>query len=197
MGSSHEHPSLTLPVTPEQRGRAEDLLKQAYAEGRIDEPEFHSRIGQVLAAHTRKDLNAAFYGLVEIPESSAAPTDKPVARPEPDRPDGRGAAAFAHFSVFLLWLLGPGLIYAVSPAGSYARNQAARAFNFQLLAAVVLVPLYIITGINGFDALDWLLTMVGLSWFVLTLVGGGKALRGEDWRNPVTSAVKLRVLPDE
>lgn len=202
MSSSREHPSLTMRVTAEQRDRAEALLKDAYADGRLDEPEFDSRIDQVLAAQTRRDLNQAFYGLVEIPTSAPetqpppAPHQAPV-RLEPGQQPGRGLAAFAHLSVFFAWLLGPGLVYATSPAGSYPRREAAKAFNFQLLSAAVLVPLYIVAGIPGFDLLDWLLSLVGISWLVLTLVGGAKALKGEDWRNPVRDILKLEVLPEK
>lgn len=202
MSSSHEHPSLTMHVTPEQRDRAESLLKDAYADGRLDEPEFDTRIDQVLTAQTRRDLNEAFFGLVEVPSPSphapgATSAHLPPARPGPRQEPGRGPAGFAHFSVFLLWLFGPGFVYALSPAGSYARREAAKAFNFQLISSFVLVPMYIVAGIPGFDLIDWLLSLVGLSWFVLTLVGGGKALKGETWRNPVTSAVKLKVLSEE
>jgi hypothetical protein len=31
---------------------------------------------------------------------------------------------------------------------------------------------------------------------VLTIVGGAKALQGDDWRNPVKSVVKLEVLSE-
>lgn len=199
MSSSHEHPSLTMRVTPEQRDRAESLLKDAYADGRLDEPAFDTRIDQVLTARTRRDLNEAFFGLVEMPSPSPQATSAHLApaRPGPTQEPGRGPAGLAHFSVFLLWLFGPGLVYALSPAGSYPRREAAKAFNFQLISAMVLVPMYIVAGIPGFDLLDWLLSLIGLSWFVLTLVGGGKALRGENWRNPVTSAVKLKALSEE
>lgn len=201
MSSSHEHPSLCMQVTIEQRDRAETLLQEAYADGRIDEPDFDSRMKQVLTAQTRMDLNEAFYGLVEVPTAAAEPAaydgDPRLVPLEPGQPAGRGAAAFAHFSVFLLWLFGPGLVLALSPAGSYARREAAKAFNFQFLSAMVLVPMYVIAGIPGFDLLDWLLSLLGISWFVLTLVGGGKALRGENWHNPVSNTVKLKVLRDE
>ena len=38
---------------------------------------------------------------------------------------------------------------------------------------------------------------MALGWFVLTIVGGAKALQGEDWRNPVTRALKLQVLSEK
>ena len=72
MNAIYEHPSLSMHVTPEQRDRAESWLKDAYADGRISESEFDRRIGQVLTAVTRKELNEAFYGLVQVPTSSRA-----------------------------------------------------------------------------------------------------------------------------
>src|SRR4029434_11068099 len=114
----YEHPSLKMQVTPEQRDRAETWLKEAYAEARISESEFDRRIGQVLTSVTRKELNEAFYGLVQIPTSSRAlgvhPAYQPLVRPETRQQAGRGVAAVAHFSVFFLWLFGPGLVYALS-----------------------------------------------------------------------------------
>ena len=93
----------------EQRDRAESWLKEAYADGRIGESEFDQRIGQVLTAVTRKELNEAFYGLVQIPTSSRAlgvhPAYQPLVRPETRQQAGRGVAGVAHFSVFFLWLL--------------------------------------------------------------------------------------------
>ena len=196
ISSSDEHPSLTLRISPDQRDRAESLLKDAYADGRIDELDFDARISQVLGAVNRRQLNEAFYGLVELPAQLPAParTQQPPTRPEPGPQAGRGAAAFAHFSTFLLWLFGPGLVYAASAPGSYARQEAAKAFNFQFVSSIVLVPMYILAGINGFGFFDWLLSLVGTAWLVLTIVGGVKAAKGEDWRNPAKAALKVEVL---
>ena len=99
MNAIYEHPSLKMQVTPEQRDRAESWLKDAYADGRISESEFDRRIGQVLTADTRKELNEAFYGLVQIPTPSRAlgahPAYQPLVRPETREQAGRGAAAVA------------------------------------------------------------------------------------------------------
>ena len=122
MSPTYEHPSLKMYVTPEQRDRAESWLKEAYADGRITELEFDTRIGQVITAETRKDLNEAFYGLVQVPTPSRAlgvhPAYQPMIRPETRQQAGRGVAGFAHFSVFFLWLLGPGLGVRPVPAGN-------------------------------------------------------------------------------
>ncbi|GAA2108581.1 hypothetical protein GCM10009841_29150 [Microlunatus panaciterrae] len=201
MNATYEHPSLRMHVTPEQRVRAEHWLQEAYADGRITESEFDARIGQVISAVTRKDLNQAFYGLVQVPTTSTAlgihPAYQPLVRPETQQKVGRGAAAFAHFSVFFLWIFGPGLVFALSNAGSYARREAAKAFNFQVISVIAFALAGIVNAMVPGDIFDWIFPFMGLGWFVLTIVGGAKALQGEDWRNPVKSVVKLEILSEK
>ena len=201
MNATYEHPSLSMRVTPEQRDRAEVWLKDAYADGRITEDDFDQRIGLVISAVTRKELNQAFYGLVQIPTSSKAlglhPAYQPLVPPEARQRAGRGVAGLAHFSAFFLWLLGPGLVFALSTPGTYARREAAKAFNFQLIAAVAFVVVGMLAGITGLDVFTWLLPFMGLGWFILTILGGAKALQGEDWRNPVKHVIKLEVLSEK
>jgi uncharacterized Tic20 family protein len=201
MNATYEHPSLSMRVTPEQRDRAEAWLKDAYADGRITEDEFDQRIGQVISAVTRKELNQAFYGLVQIPTSSKAlglhPAYQPLVPPEARQRAGRGVAGLAHFSAFFLWLLGPGLVFALSTPGTYARREAAKAFNFQLIAAVTFVVVGMLAGITGLDVFTWLLPFMGLGWFILTIMGGAKALQGEDWKNPVKHVIKLEVMSEK
>jgi uncharacterized Tic20 family protein len=201
MNGTYEHPSLKMYVTPEQRDRAESWLKEAYADGRVSEVEFDARIGRVLSAETRKDLNEAFYGLVQIPTPSRAlgvhPAYQPLVHPQTRQQAGRGVAGFAHFSVFFLWLLGPGLVFALSSPGTYARREAAKAFNFQLISFITLITVGIIAGITELSLFEWLIPFMFLGWFILTIVGGAKALQGDNWRNPVKSVVKLEVLSEK
>jgi uncharacterized Tic20 family protein len=202
MSAAYEHPSLTMQVTNEQRERAEHWLQQAYAEGRMSEEEFDRRIGQVLSSETRKELNQAFYGLVQVPVSSQAlgvhPAYQPMIRPETKAQAGRGAAALAHFSPFLfMGFVAPGLVFALSAQGSYARREAAKAFNFQLVSLLALIAAGIINGITGGDVFDWIFPLMFLGWLVLTIVSGAKALQGEDWRNPVKSVLRLQVLNEK
>ena len=201
MNAIYEHPSLKMHVTPEQRDRAESWLKEAYADGRISELEFDQRIGQVLSAVSRKDLNEAFYGLVQVPTPSRAlgvhPAYQPLVRPETRQQAGRGVAGFAHFSFFFMWLFGPGLVYALSSPGTYARREAAKAFNFQLISTIAFFTMLIIGGITNSDLVGGLFGLLALGWFILTVVGGAKALQGEDWKNPVKSVVKLEVLSEK
>ena len=197
MSSVYEHPTLQMRVTNEQRDRAESWLKEAYADGRVSESEFDTRIGQVLSAVTRKDLNQAFYGLVQVPTPSRAlgvhPAYQPLVHPQTKQQAGRGAAGVAHFSVFFTWLFGPAVVFALSSPGSYARREAAKAFNFTLIATIGMVLFGILGAVTNIDALPGL---AFLGAVVLTIVGGAKALQGDDWRNPVKSVVKLEVLSE-
>lgn len=198
---AYPHPSLQTSVTPEQRDRAVSWLQQAYAEDRIGESELDWRLGRVLEAGNRRELNEAFMGLVSVPMASQAvglhPAYQPLVRPEVRQQAGRGAAGFAHFSVFFLWLLGPLLTFALSAPGSYARREAAKAFNFQLLSFLGLVASGVASAIVPGDGFGPVMGLVAVAWFVLTLVGGAKALQGEDWRNPVTRVLKLQVLSEK
>ena len=199
--NQYPHPTLQMSVTPEQRERAVSWLQQAYAEDRIGESELDWRLGQVLEADNRKDLNQAFYGMVEVPVASRAmglhPAYQPLVRPEVRQQAGRGAAGFAHFSVFFLWLLGPLLVFGLSAPGTYARREAAKAFNFQLLSFLLLVGTGVVSAIVPGDTFSPLVGLMAVAWFVLTLVGGAKALQGEDFRNPVSRGLRLQVLSEK
>jgi uncharacterized Tic20 family protein len=201
MDAIYEHPSLQLHVTDQQRDRAENWLQEAFADGRITETEFDRRIGQVISAVTRKDLNEAFFGLVRVPMGSQAlgvhPAYQPIIRPEVKQQAGRGVAAFAHFSALFTWILGPGLVYAASSTGTYSRREAAKAFNFQVIWALSMIAVGIAAGITHLDVFAWVLPVMWLAWLTLTIVGGAKALQGENWRNPVKQVLKFEVLSEK
>jgi uncharacterized membrane protein len=201
MTAMYEHPSLKMHVTSDQRDRAEDWLKEAYADGRITESEFDTRIGQVLSAGSRKELNEAFYGLVHVPSPSQAvgvhPAYQPFIRPETRDQAGRGVAAFAHFSVFFLWLFGPALVYALSSPGTYARREAAKSFNFTLITFLAFVASGIVGGITDINLFGMISALIAVAWVVLTIVGGAKAAHGEDWTNPLKRVTKREVLSEK
>lgn len=201
MSATYEHPSLRLPVTDEQRDRAEHWLQEAYADGRISSEEFDHRIGQVLGAGSRKDLNEAFYGLVQVPTSSRAlgvhPAYQPLVHPQAKQQAGRGVAGLAHFSALLTSIFGPLVFFALSPQGSYPRKEAAKAFNFQLVALVSWIGLLIVQGVTGLGIFDFLIGLAFVGWMVLTVVSGAKALQGDDWTNPVKKVVKIEALSEK
>ena len=104
-------------------------------------------------------------------------------------------AALAHLSPLFSWLLGPLLVFALTEPGSYPRREAAKAFNFQLTSTIAGL------GATVLAAFSWslfgrLLSLMFLAWLVLTVVGGVKALKGEDWTNPVKQIIKLEPLSE-
>jgi len=215
MQASYEHPSLRIPVTAEQRERAADYLKAAYAEGRISEAEFDRRIGLVLNAATRKDLNDAFFGLVEpsgAPSSGWSPYAAPydsgpfgsigsslasAAHDLPALQESSAGGALAHFSGLFTSVVGPGIGYALSRPGSVARNESAKAFNFQLIALIGLVVGGVLQGVTHSHLIGFVVGLGWVAWVALSILGGIRAARGENWTNPVTKAVKLHVLPEK
>lgn len=200
MNATYEHPSLRMPVTDEQRERAEHWLQEAYADGRISADEFDHRIGQVLSSVSRKELNEAFFGLVQVPTTSRAlgvhPAYQPLVRPQARQQAGRGVAALAHFSTFVVPLVGPAVIFGVSQPGSYPRKEAAKAFNFQFIALLVFLGVTLVGNMTDLPIFNWLLPLITISWILLTIVGGAKALQGENWKNPVKSVIKVEVLSE-
>jgi uncharacterized Tic20 family protein len=201
MTAMYEHPSLKMNVTPEQRDRAEDWLKEAFADGRVSEPEFDTRMGQVLSAENRKELNEAFYGLVHVPAPSQAvgvhPAYQPFVPVATRDKAGRGVAAFAHFSSLPTGVLGPGLVYAVSSPGSFARREAAKAFNFSLTMFIGFVAFGMLSGITNAGVFGLIAFLFAMAWVVLTIAGGAKAAQGEVWKNPVKQVLKLEILSEK
>lgn len=190
--SAFEHPSLNLPVTQEQRERSLEYLQGAYAEGRLTIYEFDSRAGTVLSATTRRELNQAFTGLARVPVGTGATL---LGRRRSSGP-GAGArvgATVAHLSGLGSFVVGPAVVYAMAPHGGYARREAAKAFNFQLVSLVVLATLSIF--LDGFLG-GALLGVAGFAWLMLTIAGVAHAGSGDDWRNPVSRVVPLRLLDE-
>ena len=95
----------SFPASPVERGRVEDLLKEAYVDGRIDRVEFESRMGAALAAHTRSELTACCAGLAP---RATAPRTALVASAAPD---GTGLGVLAHLLPFVSWIFGPLLLW--------------------------------------------------------------------------------------
>ncbi len=196
-----EQPSLDWAVTPDQRARAEDYLQRAYADGRLSGEEFDHRIGIALSATTRRELNSAFEGLARIPTSPGqyrsgyglAPMN-PYASQIQRNPEATPGGAVAYFSGAFTWLIGPGIAAAVTPAGSPAHRQAAKAFNATVSFTAMAFVLSVLQ--NVIHPLNMVSGLVGVMWFVFMIVGGVKAANGEDWTNPFTRVLPIRILDD-
>ncbi|WP_460740996.1 DUF1707 domain-containing protein [Mariniluteicoccus endophyticus] len=191
---------LDMLVTPAQRERAEAFLQEAYADGRLTHADFEVRLDQVLGASTRRDLNQAFYGLVAVPPTSAALGLHPAYRPSlvnqgQTGRTGKAMASLSHFSVFFLWIFGPLMMYLIGGKGTYAKREAAKAFNFQLYSFGGLVGLGVLDAVGPGD-MGWAVALGGVAWFVLTLIGGVRASQGEDWTNPVNRLMPWKPLDE-
>ncbi len=181
------HPSLDLRVGDAERARAEAILQDAYSAGRLSHGEFDQRLGVVMTAQTRRDLNTSVAGL-----PAPVLAHRTVA---PRHPQATGLGATAHFSGLLTWIFGPLLAYAASTPGTPARREAANAFNFQLVAGIACLVTAIVGGIVLPEAVMEVVMPLGwVAWLVLTVMGGARALSGQPWRNPVTRVLKLEVL---
>ncbi len=194
-------------VSKQDRDGAEQRLREAYRLGRMDAAEFEARMSRVITADRLDELAAAVDG--PLPSGSSGSASGYGYRGyEPSGaisgevlPAGRGVdrsnvtAAVAHLSAFLFWLFGPLVVWAISPVGSYAKREAAKAFNWQLVASVVGLAASVVGSILPGDgnpvARIWM-----VAWVILTIVGAVGAARGKDWRNPVRALVPWEVLSE-
>lgn len=151
-------------------------LKEAYADGRLDELELDRRLGAAMSARTIGELELVWHDL-------RPPTPNPRVRPRsvgPQRPTGeeRVCAAFAAASSFVPVLLpAAAMLVTVGRGSPYVRHHAAGALNLQL----TLLVLMMVTFGLGSLALPvvWLFAMVGVV----------VALSGRTFRYPWTLRV--------
>jgi uncharacterized Tic20 family protein len=174
----------TLLVTPAQRDRGVEILKEMYADGRLTHFEFDQRLDKALAAKTRADLNAAFDGLVARPVPTYAPVAYTPYRPVQYHSSGRGLGTLAHWSGYPTFFVGPALIVATAGQKNPAvRRHALEALNFQLTAFIMFAGLGILAGIT--EGFTWFLfPFAGLAWFLLTGIGGLATMVGNDFKYP-------------
>lgn len=187
------HPSLTEPISPAQRDSATRWLSAAYADGRMNKPEFDLRLEQALAAQTRGEMDVAFAGLTQEKLLDLDPPGYRTGRVMPadtrrgvamTTPTGTAGALLAHLSSFFLWFIGPVLVRAFTAKGSFSHKEAAKAFNWQLASLIGFVVVGVVTGVLGRTG-DHIGALVSLLWFVLTVIGCVKAAQGQEWTNPV------------
>lgn len=62
-----------LRASDDERNAVADKLSRHYAEGRLDETEFKTRLDTAMSATTRGDLNGLFYDLPPLPSEPAPP----------------------------------------------------------------------------------------------------------------------------
>jgi uncharacterized Tic20 family protein len=209
-------------VSVTDRQNAEQRLREAHRLGRIDNSEFDARMARVITAERLDELAAAVDGPLpqlstspytsytgysepsgagqsytgrSAPSSNGHPTFSGVVQStgQSISERGTGMALLAHLSPFLTWLIGPAVIWAFSAKGSYTRSEAAKAFNWQLVAFIIglLVSVigWILPGEGNPIAGIWT-----AAWVIMTVIGAVMASRGADWKNPIRRLVPLELL---
>ncbi len=185
MSAFHEHPSLVLAVTPADRQAAVERLRAAYEEGVLTASDYDRRAGMAAMAASRRDLNTAFLGLVDVTPDDVRRSTSPES--------GRGLAVVAHLSGWLLFLVGPLVCYAVAPSGSYARREAAKAVNLSVLTLFGLAIAMLIMMINDHVGMP-LALLIGGCWWLTTLVAAVQAAKGNDWDHPLRRWLPFEVV---
>lgn len=185
MSAFHEHPSLVLAVTPADRQAAVERLRAAYDEGALTASDYDRRAGMAAMAQSRRDLNTAFLGLVDVTPDDVRRSVTPEA--------GRGLAVAAHLSGWFLFLVGPLVCYAVAPAGSYARREAAKAVNLSVLTLFGLAIALIVMWINDHVGMP-LVVLIGGCWWLTSLVAAIQAAKGNDWQYPLKRWLPFEVV---
>jgi DUF1707 SHOCT-like domain len=66
-------PDSSLRASDDERNAVADKLSRHYAEGRLDEAEFKSRLDAAMSATTRGDLNGLFHDLPRLPSEPPPP----------------------------------------------------------------------------------------------------------------------------
>ncbi len=192
-------------VTKADRDGAELRLREAHRLGRIDGAEFEERLARVITAHRLDELAAATDGPLPAQpigqyQGYRAPSAPGYAgtvlpAPRPSAAQSNTMAVIAHLSPFLTWLIGPAVIWAVSAKDSFARREAAKAFNWQVIAFIVGLVAGAVGGLLPGDGnpVAGIWTVI---WIVVTVIGAVMAAKGADWRNPIRALVPLEVLPE-
>lgn len=160
-----------LRCTHADRDRVVELLKNAYAEGRLDQAEFDARFDQTMNARTYADLDPILADLVPgAPVPPAAPA-RPLA--DPPTTEERLLAALAQATTYIPILVGPAiLLFTVGKRSEFVRHHAAGALNLQ----ITMLLLTIVTlGVAGL--------VYSLAWILATAFAV-VALAGSPLRQP-------------
>lgn len=171
------HPAYVR-VSEAERDRVVEDLGNAFADGRLDQPEFDRRMHLALTSRTRGDL-APLLADLRVPLTPPRPV---AAGPTGNE---RAWAALCHALPLFSLFIGPLVVLlTVGRESAFVRDQAAESLNFQLtflLANVGLAFAVVLT--FGLAALVYL--PLGLAWFLLLLVGSVVPLLGRRYRYPM------------
>ncbi|MEU0315630.1 DUF1707 and DUF4870 domain-containing protein [Nocardioides sp. NPDC006273] len=174
-------PATTLSAQPDElrctdadRDRVIDVLKSAYADGRLDQAEFDLRFDLTMKAKTYAALEPITRDLVAQP-AAAAPAPAKPARDllPPPTTEERLLGALAQATTLVPIVVGPAIMYyTVGKRSEFVKHHAAGALNLQLTLLAVTIVTF---GLGG--------ALYGIAW-VLATAFAVVALAGAPLRQP-------------
>ncbi|WP_393916518.1 DUF1707 and DUF4870 domain-containing protein [Halostreptopolyspora alba] len=172
-----------LRLTHADRDAVAHLLKEAYAEGRLDTDEFEERLEAAMGAKVHGDLEPLLSDL--IPEGT--PVHSPPAAQQPSSPPSsseRVTALIGHYSGYFVSALGPLAVLLINGNSSaFVRRHVVEALNFQLTFIVGSMVLWFFSWLV-LPLVAWGFMLLG--WMFLPMVAGLVAVFGGRWKYPFT-----------
>ncbi|WP_243742532.1 DUF1707 and DUF4870 domain-containing protein [Actinorugispora endophytica] len=177
-------PRSQMRLTHAERDQVAEVLREAYAQGQLDEDEFDERLGRTMSAKLHGELEPLVADLSPaVPGGVAGAT--PMAGPEGEpTKEERGWALGAHVSGYFSLGLGPLLVLLAKGDSPFVRRQAFQALNYQLIFLIATVTLPITMWLLFIPLVIYVFMAVG--WVFLPLIAGIAAALGNNWRYPLT-----------
>lgn len=171
------HPA-ALRVGEDERDTVVERIKNAFAEGRLDQEEFDLRTHLALTARTRADLAPL---LADLQPAPPAPAWRDAA---PPTAADRAWGMLAHWLALPTSFIGPLIVFVtVGRDSPFVRHQSGESLNFQLTFLLAHVLMIFVAAFTlGLGAV--LLVPLWIVWMVLTAAGGVGALVGDTFRYP-------------
>ncbi|TQL67498.1 putative Tic20 family protein [Nocardioides albertanoniae] len=164
-----------LRCTDADRDSVVDVLKAAYADGRLDQAEFDARFDLTMKAKTYVALEPITRDLVARPASAASRAPGQPARDllPPPTTEERLLGALAQATTWVPVVVGPAILYyTVGKRSEFVKHHAAGALNLQLTLLAVTIVTF---GLGG--------ALYGIAW-VLATAFAVVALAGAPLRQP-------------
>lgn len=162
-----------LRCTDADRDRVIDVLKSAYADGRLDQAEFDVRFDLTMKSKTYAALEPITRDLIAQP--TPAPAQAKPARDllPPPTTEERLLGALAQATTLVPIVVGPAILYyTVGKRSEFVKHHAAGALNLQLTLLAVTIVTF---GLGG--------ALYGIAW-VLAAAFAVVALAGAPLRQP-------------
>ncbi|HJE52288.1 MAG TPA: DUF1707 and DUF4870 domain-containing protein [Tessaracoccus flavescens] len=162
-------------LTDNQRDRAIAHLQACYANGSLDEGEFHRRLDAAFAARDRVELNRTLLGLARVAPAAFLPT-----RSGQPSPADNAASGLTHLAGIVSGPIVPAVVRAVATPGSRLSTEAGRALSFQLTTLVLGLASFFVGAVildtAFFMFAAWAIWFAGTIWASVRAFNGKSSL---------------------